>query len=351
MFVAFRTWLSRSWRRRIVGGRGDYAIPYLHVLDAVQFLILILEHHESIEPAEILLATTDDTVPISRLYREVTALCERKPKSPVRIPRPFCVAGIYARDALGRLLGKRPFEQPWMARYIDRQLVVNSALTRERLGWEPRPRLKLLRRLPFLIENLKTNPVEWNRRNHAAMQKVEISINLRTCRLLEKHDEAIRNETTERILEQMQTRTFPGYQRLSRERSSWLVQVALRHLINSVRTREKAVYSSYCRDLAERSFALGFSAEEVCESQRLLCEMCLRALASDPSAPDLGVEPRRQISMTIMFGCDQIVETYERIEESWKEDSSKSRQLQNSEADITPHQERIGRRKVRIGDE
>ena len=34
--------------------------------------------------------------------------------------------------------------------------------------------------------------------------------------------------------------------------------------MNAIRTREKAVFMSYCRDLAERRFSQGFRAEEVC---------------------------------------------------------------------------------------
>ena len=50
-----------------------------------------------------------------------------------------------------------------MARYIDLEMTIDASRTRASLGWAPRPRLELLRRLPFLIENLKTDPLEWNR--------------------------------------------------------------------------------------------------------------------------------------------------------------------------------------------
>jgi hypothetical protein len=75
-----------------------------------------------------------------------------------------------------------------MFKYIDKQLRVTGQRTRERLGWSPRPRLEILRRLPFLIENFKMDPVEWNRRNRAAMRKVLLRPNLKIHRLLEKHE-------------------------------------------------------------------------------------------------------------------------------------------------------------------
>jgi nucleoside-diphosphate-sugar epimerase len=314
MFIAFQTWLSDSWRRRVVGGRGRFAIPYLHVSDGVRFVLRVLERAETLRPATILLATEDEAVSAARLYREATAFHWGEPETPLHIPKAFCAAGIRARDTLGRLLGRRPFEQPWMSRYIDRQLSVDSSQTRAILQWEPRERLTLLRRLPFLIENLKTNPIEWNRRNHAAMSKVELSLNLQICRLLERHSDSIRRQTAERIRHEMQIRRLPGYRHLSRERLDWLVQVALRHLISSVRTRDKGVYISYCHDLARRSFALGFSAEEVCGSQRLLRSICLRTLTKDATAANLVLELKRQVYMTIMFGCDQVLETYELLE-------------------------------------
>jgi hypothetical protein len=286
------------------------------VEDGVRFVTRVLECHEFMDPAAILLATTDEAITTRELFSEATMLCNGEPANPVLLPKTFCAAGIFARDAMGQLLGRRPFERPWMAHYIDRRLAVDSALTRARLDWKPRERLKLLRRLPFLIENLKTNPVEWYRRNHAAMRKVELDVNLQIVRLLEKHSAAIRRETAERIRQQIRVRRFPGHRQLSAERLNWLVQVDLRHLINSVRTREKTVYTSYCRDLAKRSHDLGFAAKEVCASQRLLRGICLRALLSDPEAGGLEADIRRQVSMTILFGCDQVLEVYERLGDS-----------------------------------
>ena len=42
-------------------------------------------------------------------------------------------------------VGQRPFERPWMVRYIDLGLPVDASRTRQRLEWEPRERLHILR--------------------------------------------------------------------------------------------------------------------------------------------------------------------------------------------------------------
>ncbi len=38
LYMFLRTWLSRAWNRRVLGGRGESAIPYLHIKDAMVFL-------------------------------------------------------------------------------------------------------------------------------------------------------------------------------------------------------------------------------------------------------------------------------------------------------------------------
>ena len=83
-----------------------------------------------------------------------------------------------------------------MARYIDLAMTVDASRTRALLGWEPRPRLLVLRRLPFLLENRRIDPLEWNRANRAAMKEVHLETNLRIFALLKKHAAEIAAEFT-----------------------------------------------------------------------------------------------------------------------------------------------------------
>jgi len=52
-----------------------------------------------------------------------------------------------------------------MAGYVDRSLEIDAARTRQKLGWSPRPRLSVLKRIPFMIEHRKTDPIQWLGRN------------------------------------------------------------------------------------------------------------------------------------------------------------------------------------------
>ena len=51
---------------------------------------------------------------------------------------------------------------------------IDASATRARLDWAPRPRLAIVRRLPFLIENMKTDPVQWHRLNREAMKAASV---------------------------------------------------------------------------------------------------------------------------------------------------------------------------------
>jgi hypothetical protein len=232
------------------------------------------------------------------------------------MPRFFCGPGMVLRDLLGRLIGERPFERPWMAKHIDKELRVDAGRTRSRLGWTPRERLEVLRRLPFLIENFKSDPVEWHRRNEAAMKAVRVTDNLRIHRLLEKHEQEINAEFFERFLGPEGRRTFSTYHRLHSDEIGWYLRVALRQLMNAIRTRDKAVFLSYCRDLADRRFHEGFPSQEVRAAINLLRDICLRVLREDPEAEDLLDRLHGHVDMTVEFGCDQIEERFDQLREA-----------------------------------
>ena len=81
--------------------------------------------------------------------------------------------------------------------------------------------------------------------------------------------------------------------------------------MDAVRTREKAVFMTYCRDLAERRIRQGFSEFELCAALETLNEICLEVLGRDPEAHGLQQAMHDYITTTIQFGVDQIQEIYE----------------------------------------
>jgi nucleoside-diphosphate-sugar epimerase len=311
LYVFLETWLSTRWNARLLGGRGESAVPYLHVRDAVRALRALLLNPELPQEREVFAISPDRAISHSELFRTATQTGFGQAVRPICMPRLLCGPGMWARDLLGRALGERPFERPWMARYIDLKMTVNAARTRERLGWAPRPRLEVLRRLPFLLENRKTRPSEWNCVNLAAMKIVHVHPNLRIYRLLEEHEEEIREGMTEQLLAPHGRLRLVHYEQIPRHEHDWHHPLILHSLMNSIRTRERALFISYCRDLAERRLAQGFNLEEVCFALTALNEVCLKTLAL-VSGPVTIEQLDDYVTGTIQFGIDQIEDVYEK---------------------------------------
>ena len=164
-----------------------------------------------------------------------------------------------------------------------------------------------------MIENLKCEPLEWHRRNHMAMRVVDTSANLRIHQLLEKHEALICESMAELMTGKEGQHLYPTYQQLSPEERAWNYRVAVRHLLDSVRTRDKTVYGSFCRDLAELRLAQGFYREEVREALQSFQDVCLSILHADDEAAGLEQEIENHILMTMLYGCDQIEEAFDRL--------------------------------------
>jgi nucleoside-diphosphate-sugar epimerase len=313
LFVLLNSWFSTLWNANVVAGRGLTAIPYLHVHDVVTFLRRVLETREELTPGEVVIASGDGAVSHRELFGTATLAYEGKRRDPRYVPKPLCRAGISMLDLLGRVTGQRPFERPWMAHYIDQEMRVDSSMTRRLLNWNPRPRLGLLRRVPFLVENLKTDPHGWIARNQAAMKAVWISDYLKIYWLLQKHDAEILEAFHAALTGPDRRERFPTYQRLAAEEHDWNHRLLVRQLFNAVRTGDKSVFMTYCRDLAVRRFREGFSAEEFCGAVELLNLICMRILRRDPASDGMRQQILDYLTMTLRYGCDQAQETFEEL--------------------------------------
>lgn len=156
-------WCAGGLRGRLLGGRGDSAVPYVHVEDVADAFALLASRREPLEPAEVLIASPDGATTHRELFTAATACLPGGPRRPIPVPRPVARLGIALRERLGHFTGRMPFERSWMADYIDRRLAVNAARSRARTGWSPDPRQSVLATLPEMVANLSQRPDEWLR--------------------------------------------------------------------------------------------------------------------------------------------------------------------------------------------
>jgi len=314
LFVFLDTWLKPVWNQRMLGGQGRSGMPYLHINDAVLFLLEVLSRLDDLRPSEVLLASPDGAVSHKELFEAATLAFYGARRKPILVPLALCGPGIRARDLLGRLAGDRPFERPWMTEYIDGSMTIDASRTRKRLDWAPRPRLEILRRMPFLVENLKTDPVTWAELNRTAMKTVHVPTNLKIHWLLEQHQETIMREFTALLTGPDRRERFGRYQHLSPEQHEWHHRLVFRNLLNAVRTHDKGVFMGYCRDLAEQRLKEGFTANELCGALEGLNLVCWRVLRRDPESRGMRQAIFDYVTSTLRSGCDQAQEVFELAE-------------------------------------
>jgi len=314
LYMFLGSWLSDTWTSRVLAGRGISSIPYLHVRDVVTFLKSLLDRLNEIESGEVLIASADGSVSHQQLFEAATLSYYGQRKRPIHMPRVLCRPGIFVRRMFGNISGYRPFETYWMCGYVDRQMNIDAAGTRKRLGWHPRPRLEVLRRVPFMVENFRAEPAEWYHRNTAALKVLPMLLHLKIYNMLKMQEAEIKSKLTERFLGPEGVRRFPAYQALSAEERRSSRHQLFMHLMNAIRTRDKSLFRTYCQELAERRFEQGFSVQEVCDAVAVWNEVCLKALREDPASKELPPTALRDyITVTLQFGLDEIQEVYEQL--------------------------------------
>lgn len=313
LYKFIETWLSARWDASILGGRGESSIPFLHVRDGVSFLLRLIERMDDLDRWEVVVASCDGSISHRQLFDTATAYEFGRARKPISMPKWLALPGITVRDLLGRFVGERPFERPWMAEYIDTHLFVDASRTRRRLGWEPHPRLEILNRIPFMVENRRTATAEWTRRNVEAIEHHMARPHYEVYRLLQRHESRIVEDYL-RAFEDDGDPGFRDYRRLPAEDRARQARQLVRELMESTRTGLKGRFMAHCRQRAELRCEQGFSKAEVLYALQVLQRQLLEIHRTDPEAARLDRAIHEYVTMTLEFGVDQVYEVFEEYE-------------------------------------
>jgi nucleoside-diphosphate-sugar epimerase len=310
LYVFLRTWLGRSWRSRVLAGSGDMAIPYIHIRDLVSFFRRLLSSSCDPGPTEVLVASTSGSTSLDRLFRLATLSYFGRPRTPLFVPRALASAGLVGMDFAGRAIGRPPFERAWMRHYVDKRLVVDNRRTRECLGWEPNPRFRLERRLPFLIERLKSEPFEWLARNTALLTRQPLRPDLRIYHaLLDGEDQVVR--AVVRRVDRDTAGPWTGLLRMEPSEREWYVRLLYRLLLSSVQNSNRMLLLNYLSMTARRRFELGFTGEELSSLLDVLREETRDWLARRRELAGFDRELHEDVTVPIDFGKDEVLDQWE----------------------------------------
>lgn len=159
-----RTWGTPGLASRIVPGGGRAGFAYLHRDDLVQLVRRTIELHESLDRYEVLLASDSTVTTHLDIFQSLRRALGRSEMA-ILLPPALARVALHARCTAMAACGRQSFEQPWMIDFVDRPFTLDNRRTREKLDWDATPHLRLLERLPVLVEPFRTQRKEWERRN------------------------------------------------------------------------------------------------------------------------------------------------------------------------------------------
>lgn len=313
LYVFLRTWLSDAWNARILAGRGESAVPYLHVADLVRLLNVVVERRDELPRFAVYNASPDHCASHRELFDAATRAYFADAVKPRLLPRALAAVGVRLRWWLGALRGWRPFEAPWMVRYIDRRLEVDPTRTYAALDWRPAPRLDVVRRLLLMIENMKSHQEVWHHRNETALRRISQRPNLLIADLLDDLREDIVARVVETVSAPSNAGRFPAYQAMDSETLEWFVRLLYQVLVVSVRTRDRHFLRQYAQLIAFRRREEGFAAQEVQDFLGVMSENVGGSLRADPHLAGQEQAIHGHVGLAFQLAADGVEDAFETL--------------------------------------
>jgi nucleoside-diphosphate-sugar epimerase len=315
LYMFLKTWLSSSWDACIIGGQGESAIPYVHVNCVSRAITIVLNKSDQLPRFDTYVISPDGSTSHQELYDLAVRLYFGEIRHPIFMPKWLAKIGVYAQYYLGCLIGKKPFVRPWMTKYIDLKLSAEASYTRQALGWKPPQRLHILRRLLFLIENLKSTPLQWHQMNIAALEKTHLDRpNLILGEIMQHMQREICSRILRHLLSPDHTEQFRSYYELQDpNKVMWYIEVVYNLLITSVRNGDRYSLVNYARSLANIRSQEGFEAVEVCQALNATGDYISSTLLALPETKGMELLIHDWITLAIQLAVDEVEDSFERI--------------------------------------
>jgi len=314
LFMFLVTWLTPSWKSKVLGGRGTTSIPYLHVSELVRFLKKIMLHTSHLKRFDILIASPVHDSSHNELFRQATRYFYGIARKPIHMPVWISAFGVWLLDIFGQIINRRPFERPWMIHYIDKQMRVDPSYSYRILNWQPKSRYSIERRLLFMLEYMKSDPFTWQKRNLEAMHT-----NLPQDRhfLLMEKMIALENSILDYLVNQIKNNGASFGITVSQRKSQryiWMMLARFYLMLKQVvRSRDRIFVLDSTRRLVYDLFREGFEIDEMVALVRLLTETCNDRFKNEPVLHALTSYIDYEIDFTAQVLIDEMESIYNEI--------------------------------------
>ncbi len=314
LYIFLKTWLSNKWNSRVVGGKGESAIPYIHVSCLCHILITIFLKTDRLKQFDVYIASPDGSISHKELYGNSTRYYFGKRIKPVLMPRALATMGVIVYNLIGSIIGKRPFERLWMMKYIDKKLNIDSSYTRKELNWSPTPHFMILRRLLYIIETMKSNPFLFHIKNATALRKSSQRDNYIIYEVMVRKKDEIKQKIKNVLLNPKHAVDFAHYQKINIENLNWDVSVFYQLLTASVRNHDRLILLNYLRNiLVPIRVKEGFESHEVCNALLDSGKIVISMLLKEPDLQGMEQIVYDNIAMTIQLSVDEVENVFEEL--------------------------------------
>ncbi len=314
LFAFLSTWLSDKWNARILGGRGESSITYIHITDLIKVIQAVLDQSDNLPQLSTYVASPSGTVTHNELFEAATKYYYGRSRNAVRIPKFIALPGVITRTALAGLLGEKPFERPWMMKYIDKKLVVDARQTNESLSWETSPRNDIKRRLLFMIENMKNHYVDWTVRNETAMTRIRTRFNIKAYVVMMRHRDFIISKMVSHVHIEQNLEEFRHYRDMDTLVLKWYLTMLYQLIATSIKVGDRNLMRKYIQAIALRRYKTGFPASEVVRFLGVFEKIMLSELLIDPEAQETRDQLFTAINIAIQLSIDEVEESFELFE-------------------------------------
>ena len=326
LYKFLNTWLHRGYDSRMLGGKGESAVPYIHIQDLSRLILTILQKSHTLPEFDIYSASPDGSTSHKELFEISTRDFFGTAVKPVYIPKLLAYPGILFRILLGKLnLTPEPFERFWMLKYLDLKLDTDSSYTRKTLNWEPLGRHHISSRLLFLLARMKSNPMEWHVKNEAALKHFSVRTNLLIYEVLLNDKENLISTIFSSVLSDGNTEVLSHYQHMDPQQLNLALHTLYHVLTSTVLNGDRSLIINYMDDIAVARFPEGFTAAEISALLDIFNESITRHLLQVKEYHFTRQDTYDQITIPLQLAKDEIEEKFEAYFGSIREEVQKNK--------------------------
>ena len=320
LYIFLSTWLSKRWDSNILAGKGESAVPYLHVKNLNILFNKIIKKSDILPRYDVFIASPDGCTSHKQLYKIAIRYNFRFPKKPRFIPKWFAYFGVSILNFFGTIIGKPPFEKPWMIHYVDLKLNVDASYTRNKLEWKPVARFNISQRLLFLIEHMKSNPFKWHHKNIEALEKQR-----KTHRNFKIYEvmQSLQDQIVEGIMAEMYSKRnsdrFLPYKNLKKQLHGERILFVYSMFKTAVRTGDRMHVISYARNLASERSKENFSVHDITDAVGFTADFIVKTLlgrpelVERPELKDMEQMIYDEITLTAQLIVDELEDSFDRL--------------------------------------